>query len=206
MPLPGFPKTGPLAPAAWFPETGETELSDAVLVARAKVDPQSFALLYRRYVTAIYRYCYHRLGNVELAEDATSDVFLKALAALPKHRDDQSFRSWLFAIAHNVVIDGYRARRQEPLDPTSDFTDPASSPEDLSLAAEGDRAVRALLAQLTPDQARVMELRLAGMTGAEVARTLGRSLGSVKIAQFRACSRLRQLMGTGHISEVRDGN
>src|SRR3954465_7414840 len=116
MPLPGFPETGPLAPAAWFPETWVTELSDAALVDRSKVDPQSFALLYRRYVTAIYRYCYHRLGNAELAEDATSDIFLKALAALPKHRSDESFRSWLFAIAHNVVTDGYRAQRTEPLD------------------------------------------------------------------------------------------
>jgi hypothetical protein len=94
MPLPGFQQTGPSAPAAWFPETWGTEESDAALIARSKVDPPSFALHFQRSVTAIYRYCYHRLGSVERAEDATSEIFLKALAALPKHRDDQSFRSW----------------------------------------------------------------------------------------------------------------
>src|SRR4051812_44637441 len=106
MPLPGFQQSGPSAPAAWFLDPWGTELSDAVLVARSKVDPQTFALLYQRYVTAIYRYCYHRLGSAESAEDATSEIFLKALVALPRHRDNQSFRSWLFAIAHNVVTDG----------------------------------------------------------------------------------------------------
>jgi DNA-directed RNA polymerase specialized sigma24 family protein len=51
--------------------------------------------------------------------------------------------------------------------------------------------VRALLAQLPPDQRQILELRLAGLTGPEIAAALGRSLGAVKIAQVRAFARLR---------------
>lgn len=82
---------------------------DAWLVAEAKQDPHAFAPLYTRYFDLVYRYGVRRLGVTEAAADATGQVFAKALAALPRYRDDApSFRSWLFAIAHNVIIDGGR--------------------------------------------------------------------------------------------------
>src|SRR5215204_273077 len=86
---------------------------DATLVAQAKRDRQAFALLYRRYVETVYRYCYRRLGSQEEAEDATSQIFTRALAALPR-LGDQPFRAWLFTIAHNVVADVYRDRSRIP--------------------------------------------------------------------------------------------
>jgi RNA polymerase sigma-70 factor (ECF subfamily) len=54
--------------------------------------------------------------------------------------------------------------------------------------------VRALLAHLPADQRRIVELRLAGLTGVEIARALGRSEGAVKMLQFRAVARLRALL------------
>ena len=206
MPRPGVQQTGPPTTGVWFPDALAID-DEATLVARAKTDRASFAPLYHRYVIVIYRYCYHRLGSAEAAEDATSEVFLKALVALQRHRDDQSFRSWLFAIAHNVVTDSYRARRpSEPLDLTEDVVDAAPTPEDLALVAEGDRAVQVLLTRIAPDQARVLELRLAGLTGPEVARVLGRTHGAVKIAQVRGYARLRKLLGAKSRTEVRDGD
>ena len=61
-------------------------------MARALHDRQAFGLLYDRYVDPVYRYCYGRLGSREEAEDATSLIFARALAALPTHRGG-SFRS-----------------------------------------------------------------------------------------------------------------
>src|SRR3954447_25452202 len=85
---------------------------DVCLVEAAKADPRDFAPLYARYVDSVYRYSFRRLGHPEAAADATSQVFAKALAALPNYRNDsRSFRSWLFAIAHNVLIDEDRAHR-----------------------------------------------------------------------------------------------
>ncbi len=144
--------------------------SDGALVAAAQADRQAFAPLYDRYVDPVYRYCLRRLGSREVAEDATAQVFAKALAALPGYRD-RSFRGWLFTIAHNVVSDTLRRRRPEaPLEVADDRPDPAPTPEDVALAAEAGRALRALLAQLPADQRRIVELRLAGLTGVEIAR------------------------------------
>ena len=173
---------------------GETPVGsdDDAVVARARHDPREFAPLYARYLDPVYRYCYRRLGSREAAEDATGAVFAKALAALPAYRDG-SFRAWLFAIAHNVVADAHRRRRPEgPLAAAGDPVDRAPTPEELALAAEERRSVRDLLATLPPDQRRVLELRLAGLTGAEIAAALGRSVAAVKMLQLRAMTRLRR--------------
>ncbi|MGH2560993.1 MAG: RNA polymerase sigma factor [Thermomicrobiales bacterium] len=188
-------------------DAGERE--DRELAAAARRDPQAFALLYRRYVDPVYRYCYRRLGSKEAAEDATSQVFTKALAAIPSFRTDAgSFRSWLFTIAHNVVVDSYKGRMSPaPLDAAQEMADGTREhlPDEAALVAADRRAVWGVLARLPPDQRAIVEPRLAGHTGPEIAAILGRSLASVKFAQFRAYGRLREMLGVpAQEQEMRD--
>ena len=123
---------------------------DATLVNRAKRDRQAFAPLYARYADPVYRYCYRRLGSQEAAADATSQVFAKAIAALPGCRPD-AFRSWLFSIAHNVLIDSFRSDRDDqPLEAAALVPDATPSPEDQALAAEQRREIVVLLGHLLP--------------------------------------------------------
>jgi RNA polymerase sigma-70 factor (ECF subfamily) len=180
-------------PATWEAwSTGAVD--DAELVARAQVDQQAFALLYRRYLDPVHQYCYRRLGSREAAEDATSLVFTKAFAALPTYRAG-SFRSWLFAIAYHVITDDLRARRVvAELDAAAKVPDRGQTPEEVIMAADANSSVVRLLDCLPASQRRVVELRLAGLTGREVAAVLGCSLAAVKIAQVRAYSRLRGLL------------
>lgn len=176
---------------------GHAGVEDAVLVARARVDPGAFTPLYARYADPIYRYCYRRLGDVAAAEDATSQVFLKALAALPNYRDG-SFRSWLFTIAYTVIADSFRARRPHyPLDDAPEPIDPAPTPEEAALAGESRHSVQTLLGHLSEEQRRVVELRLAGLTGVEIAHVTGRSHGAVRALQFRAAAKLREIIQAG---------
>lgn len=79
-------------------------------------------------------------------------------------RPSTDARQLPFAIARNVVVDNYRA------------------------GAAGSAA------PLPPEQREIVELRLAGLTGPEIARTLGKSHGAVKVAQFRAFTRLRAML------------
>jgi len=163
------------------------DVDEAALVARAVRDRAAFAPLYARYVGPVYGYCYRCLGKTEDAEDATSQTFYQALAALPRYHG-ASFSAWLFAIAHNVVVDMCRRRRPYlPLDAVPDPISLAPSPEDIALAADDRRRV---LASLSPAQRMVVELRLIGLRGAEIAAVLGRSLASVKMLQQRAAKRV----------------
>jgi RNA polymerase sigma-70 factor (ECF subfamily) len=166
-------------------------LSDEALVARALDDRQAFGLLYDRYAVPVYRYCYGRLGDREQAEDATSLIFLRALAALPTQRGP-SVRSWLFAIAHNVVLNAWRdANPVRPLDAAIGLADVGPAPDELALAAERSDSVRRALALLPEEQRRVVELRMSGLSGPEVAEVLGRTHDSVRTTQRRALARLR---------------
>jgi len=176
---------------------------DAALAARARDDPAAFAPLYERYLDPVYRYCYRRLGAREAAEDAAAAVFARALAALPAYRDG-SFRAWLFAIAHNAVADNHRrqrARPEAPLEAAGDPPDRAPTPEEIALENDERGSVRALLTALPDDQRRVLEMRLAGLSGAEIATALGRSVAAVKMLQLRAMTRLRADLGVGRTKE-----
>ena len=86
------------------------------LVRAARTDSRGFALLYDRYVQRLYHYCYHRTNNAHDAEDLTSQTFLAALEALPRHRLDGHFAAWLFTIARHKVVDHYRRTPNVPLD------------------------------------------------------------------------------------------
>lgn len=174
---------------------------DAALVAAALADRCAFALLYRRYLDPVYRYCHRRLGGREAAEDATALVFTKALVALPTFRVG-SFRAWLFTIAHNVVVDAHRARRPvAPMDAAIGIADPAPTPEERAMATDAGQTLRSVFGHLSPDQRRVVELHLAGLSGSEIASVLGRSPAAVRAIQSRAVFRLRELL-VGGLSAV----
>jgi RNA polymerase sigma-70 factor (ECF subfamily) len=192
-----LPRSEPATWEAWSTGAGD----DADLVARAQADRQAFALLYRRYLDPVHQYCYRRLGSREAAEDATSLVFTKAFASLPMYRAG-SFRSWLFAIAYHVITDDLRARHVvAELDAAAEVPDREPTPEEVVIAAESHSSIVRLLDHLPSSQRRVVELRLAGLTGREVADVLGCSLAAAKIAQVRAYSKLRGLLA-GSVQEA----
>jgi RNA polymerase sigma-70 factor (ECF subfamily) len=174
------------APVGGTPADAET-----ALLLRAATDRDAFAPIYDRYLDPIYRYCWRRLRDREAAEEATSQTFVQALAALASYRGG-SVAGWLFAIAHRIVLNEVNRRRpSRPIDEAFDVIDPAPTPEEIALAGERDDALRAMLAALPPDQRRVLELRLLGLTGEEIATALGRSVAAVKMLQLRAMTRLR---------------
>jgi RNA polymerase sigma-70 factor (ECF subfamily) len=180
---------------------------DGRLVAWAQQNPQAFAALYDRYFPAVYGYCLSQLGDPHAAEDAASQTFLKALAALPGYRETGRFRSWLFAIAHNVVLDAITRRRPETsLEAAGSMTDPDPSPEEQAIAALEWSVLEQAIARLSPDDRSVLELRRAGLTGHEIAAALGIGHEAAKKRQLRALDRVRaELTVTVDNSEVRYG-
>jgi RNA polymerase sigma-70 factor (ECF subfamily) len=167
-----------------------------VLVAAARKDPRTFTALYTRYLDPVYRYCYVRLGSRDAAEDAASEVFLKALASLPSYRGGV-FAGWLFRIAHNVVIDMQRQDKRKssiPMDMAGEPIDPGQHPEELAIAGSERAALSAALRQLPDDQRAAVELQLAGWSGEQIAAALGRSPAAVRMLRVRALDRLRELL------------
>jgi len=135
------------------------------------------------------------VSNREEAEDMAGQVFLKALESISSFKwRGVPVSAWLFRIAHNQVIDYWRNAKSKgslPLDESlvSNDIDPEEVAE---MNLDIGRLVQALR-QLTKAQREVIELRFAAeLSTAEVAKTLGKSQGAVKVLQHNALKTLRR--------------
>ena len=161
-------------------------------------DAEAFGGLYDRYVDAVYRYVYYRVGDQAEAEDVTSDVFFKALRAMPRYQPRQPFLAWLYRIARNSVID--RARRLRPQVSFEDALRHASAdrvvdPDALLDQLSDSTTLRAAIKRLTPLQQDVIILRyVEGLDTKEIGRIIGRRDGTVRGIEFRALGMLRSVL------------
>lgn len=176
------------------------ERSDEALVARAQFDPAGFDAIFDRYWNPVLRYCYYRLGDWHQAEDAAAQVFLNALAALPgfvPSGQPNAFKAWLFTIAFRVVSNLRRAETRHPQAPIEAAANTHASDEPLdeqAIASEEQATLFRLIEQLKPEQRQMVELRLAGLTDAEIAQVLDKSPVAIRKAQSRAVLALRSLL------------
>ena len=174
---------------------------DAALARRAgSGEAEAFGVLYDRYVDAVYRYVFYRVRNEAEAEDVTSDVFMRALRAIPKYEPRQAFLAWLYRIARNAVID--RSRRQAARQQVS-FEDALAHPNadqvvnpDAGLLAGSDAStVRVAMQQLTPLQQEILVLRyVEGYDTKTISKLVGKRDGTIRGIEFRALSALRALI------------
>jgi RNA polymerase sigma-70 factor (ECF subfamily) len=173
---------------------------ESKLIHRAQQgDKKAIGELYRQHVDVIYRYVWARVRDESVAEDLTAQVFLKALEALPSYEPSgKPFVAWLYRIAYARIVDHWRQqerRREVPLVETMPAYGPQPG-ERLDAEAEWSMAID-LLAQLTDDQQDVLILRFIGeMSLAEVAETLGKTLGATKAVQHRALATLARMLET----------
>lgn len=173
-------------------------LTDEQLIRHPQRD-DAFVVLYERYAARILTFCRVRIGNVHDAEDVAAQIFTNAYVAFPPDARG-AYRAWLFTIAHHTVVNHYR--KQKVRGPTRLLTeedgnaiaDPDRSPESAAMRNDDVQELRTALSQLNDDQRQVIELRLAGLKGADIAVVIGRSESAVKMLQFRAMKRLREVL------------
>jgi len=127
----------------------------------------------------------------------TSEVFHRALVAMPRFEPRRPFLAFLYTIARNVVSD--RMRREHPLasfeDALAHPTD-APGPDELASAGDDARRVRSAIARLTPLQQEVIVLRyLEDRSTQETAAVIGKRESTVRGIQMRALAALREVLG-----------
>jgi len=176
-----------------------SESTEGSLVERAvQRDRAAFTALYDKCVDRIYRHVYYRVPNKGDAEDITQEVFIRAWKAINRYkRTGAPFVAWLFAIAHNLVADYYKTRKESiPLDESraaggSDET----NPEAMTEASLNRSYIRDAVSKLKGDKRKVILMRfIDGFSYGEIARTLNKSEGAVRVVQHRALNDLRRML------------
>lgn len=175
----------------------EPAREDDAIVAAACVHPEAFAPLYEKYSVPIYRWFYRETGNADSAADLTAQVFVQALQHLRRYQPQQqaSFRSWLYAIARNLLRDQWR--RYRPTVPPLEMVDGDPGPEEIAVHRSEMDELRTALDLLPERQREIVELRLSGLTMREIAEIQGTSEDAVKTAQSRAFKTLRTRLREG---------
>ena len=186
----------------------QDEIRDLVRKAQ-EGDSASFAGLYEVFYDKIYRYVMFKTGNVSDAEDITEEVFLRMLESINSFKwQGFPFSSWLFRIAHNLVVDHYRKKGRQkttPLEDASAKVGALTYDIDTQLDVELSMTqVYEAMEGLTKLQKEVLSLRFAaGLSVLETAESLGKKENAVKALQHAAIKKLRGLLNA-RSQETRD--
>ncbi len=173
------------------------EPNDNELVRRAqKGSPDAVGKLYDRYQAQLFRFVWARVGDRQLAEDITGEIFTRMVVHLPKYQPTAvPFSAWLYQIGRNLIIDTYRrdnGRYPEPLENALSVGDGQAGPDlmvDQQLTLE---KIHTALADIDPQQREVVTLRfLTGLSLRETAEMLNCSLSAIKSLQHRGLMALR---------------
>jgi RNA polymerase sigma-70 factor (ECF subfamily) len=178
------------------------------LVHRAQAgDADAFGELYDRYVDLVYRYIYYRVATPALAEDLTSETFLRALRRITSFTwQGRDVGAWFVTIARNLIADHYKSGRYR-LELTADDVTAVSGaasrmveegPEGEVLESMQNAVLLEAVKQLNPEQQECIVLRfLQGMSVAETALAMGKNDGAIKALQYRAIRSLGRLLPEG---------
>jgi RNA polymerase sigma-70 factor (ECF subfamily) len=163
-------------------------------------DAEACAVLYDRHYDAVYRYCYYRVSDVDLAQDLASEVFVRMVDKLDAFTArGRPLLAWLYTIARNLVADMYRQRGKVThlaLDEASKLSIDGRE----GLARDVDRRLQAdclaaALGHLTEEQRQVILLKfMEDLSNGQVAHLLDKTEGAVKSLQHRALRALRRAL------------
>lgn len=181
-------------------ETVDADARDLVRRARDG-DGDAFACLYDAHVDQIYGFIYRRVGDRQLAEDLTSDVFLRAYRSISRFTwQGVGIGAWFTTIARNRVTDHFKSARARLERPTETFAeeadeDPPDDPVRLALHGDMAEALGAAIEELSADHREIIELRFVqGLSVSESALAMDRTEGAIKALQYRALRALARIV------------
>jgi RNA polymerase sigma-70 factor (ECF subfamily) len=179
------------------PEDGE-HFEDVELVRRvADRDADALRALYDRYGSTVHGLAYRVVGDRQLAEDCTQEVFVSVWRSASRFDPTRArLSTWLFAIARNTAVDAVRRRMSRPVELLEEDqrADESADTADLVATADQGERVAAAMAELPGPQLEALALAyFEGLSHAEIAERLDVPLGTVKGRIRLALDRLREL-------------
>ena len=170
--------------------------NDQDLVARSVNDPAAFAELYDHYLPRIYKYIRYRTGNSYEAEELTSRVFELVVAKIGSYKKEKApFNSWIFAIAHNTLIDHMRAQKRNrcvSIEWMDQIASTDNSPVETLIRREKVDTLLKAMKRLDDREGDLIGLKFAaGLTNGTISEITGLTKSNVAVIIYRAVQRLK---------------
>lgn len=204
---PAPPETHPDSDAGYDPADGAERGEIWDIVQRAQQgDAEAFGQIYDRYLDTVYRYIFFRVGGKALAEDLTSETFLRALRRIGSVTwQGRDLGAWLVTIARNLIADHYKSGRYRLEVATADMvaddhvdTAATGAPEAQVIDRLTNHTLLQAVTKLGSEQQECIVLRfLDGLSVSETAQVMGKNEGAIKALQYRAVRALARLLPEG---------
>jgi len=133
---------------------------EALMKAYAQGNVEAFELLYHRHRGPLYRYILRQVGDSATANDLYQGSWEKIIRARAKYRDSAPFRSWMYRIAHNHVMDHFRQARPDYDGTPDSMESPNSGPEEYLLLENQANALKTAISRLPVEQKEALLLKL----------------------------------------------
>lgn len=174
----------------------DAEILELVKQAQ-KGSKEAYGKLYALNLKKIYRFIYYMVYDIELAEDLTQDTFFKVWKSLSRYEESKgTFTSYLFTVAHNLVIDYSRRRKESYLDP--EIVEAIASDEDIEdrlVRKERQEQVQSALAKLDSLDRQIVILRFfEELPTREIAEIVDKKDGAVRVGLHRALVKLKNIL------------
>lgn len=174
----------------------------ALVRAAQAGDMEAYGELFERYFDVVFRFVLFRTNDRTLAEDLTSETFVRALRRISSvSYQGRDIGAWFVTIARNLIFDHVKSSRyrlEQSTGEMADLSPSTSGPEQQVLEGAITDELLRCVAKLNSDQQECIQLRfLQGLSVAETAQIMERNEGAVKALQHRAIRRLAQLLPEG---------
>ncbi len=176
----------------------KTDKDAQLMLAYARGDAGAFEELYIRYKDQLYRFFLRQCGNQAIAEELYQDVWLRVIKAREGYQHKAKFSTWLYRIAHNILIDFFRKpefEQESEEEQTELATRTDENPEAVLIGQEKLQCYMVLLRSLPKEQREVFLLKEeAGLSIEEIAQATGNSFEAVKSQLRYAVKKLKQVL------------
>lgn len=173
---------------------------EELMLEYQKGDSLAMDEILRRYKNPVYHFILRLCGNASDAQDCAQEVFLRLHQAKARYQATGKFSTWIFSIAHNLVVSRWRKakwlvlwpRKNDETEELVEFESPDPSPKDIAVENEMSQLVRQSIQSLPFLQREALVLReYENLNYDEIARILKKSLGTVKTLIYRARENLK---------------
>lgn len=168
-------------------------------------DPEAFAKVYDLYVDKIYRFIYFKVSDKDLAQDFSSEVFLKTWEYINTGKEINNLNALLYTTARNIVIDHYRKKSLQNLniDEVAEQTEEALMVEisDDLMNKIDVQLLQEFLLELKDEYREVLLLKyIEDFDLQSIAQIMGKKNGAVRVLLHRATKSLKDLLEKKQIS------